>query len=115
MPSWPSSLPQAQFIPATDQAQNAVLRTQMDTGPSSRRNRFTAVSRNITVGMMLTVAQRQTFDSFYNTTLKHGALSFDWVDPVGGATVSMVFAEPPKWSSVGGIHWWSDLNLEILP
>ena len=120
MASWPATLPQKQFIGLSDQALDAVARTSMDSGPPSRRNRFTAVPRQVKVRIVLTGAQRQTFDSFFASTLSNGALSFDWEDPVTDASVSFVFRGPPKWTLTRGgtpdkRHWEADLDMEIQP
>lgn len=120
MPSWPATLPQ-QFIGLTDQIQDPVLRTPMDAGPPTRRKRYTSVTRKVVVPIILTGAQRQTFDTFFNTTLEYGSLAFDWEDPVTDSTVSMAFLEPPTWRLRGGSGtpntrtWETTMMLEIQP
>ncbi len=121
MPTWPASLPQLPRIGMTAQDDDAVLRTSMDTGPAARRNRFTAISQSMSFPMVLTGTQRVTFETFFRTTLSHGALAFDWTDPVDDATVSVAFKAPPKWSGVAGDAtpadrvWQATFELEILP
>ncbi len=121
MPTWPASLPQNPLIGMTGGDDDAVLRTSMDTGPATRRNRFTAITQSVSFPMVLTGTQRVTFETFYRTTLSHGALSFDWDDPVDDATVSMAFKSPPKWSVVVGDDtpadrvWRATFEMEILP
>ncbi len=121
MPTWPASLPQLPLIGMTAQDDDAVLRTSMDTGPATRRNRFTAITQSVSFPMVLTGTQRVTFDTFYRTTISHGALSFDWTDPVDDSTVSMAFKSPPKWSVVAGDAtttdriWQTTFELEIQP
>ena len=121
MPIWPVTLPQLALVGAATQDDDAVLRTSMDTGPASRRRRYTAISQSLSFRMVFTGVQRATFDTFYRTTLSHGALSFDWTDPVDDATVTMAFKEPPKFSVVVGDAtpadriWQVTLSLEIQP
>ena len=120
MASWPASLPQDQFLRMTDQIQDTVLRTPMDAGPPTRRNRYTAVVRNVDVRLVLNGTQRQAFDTFYKTTLGNGALAFDWEDPVTDATVSFAFRGPATWTLIrGGTGatriWETQLQLEIQP
>ncbi|NIU01079.1 MAG: hypothetical protein GWN01_09185 [Nitrosopumilaceae archaeon] len=120
MPTWPGSLPQKQFAGLEDKDTPAVLRTPMDTGPSTRRNRFTAVKREVTVPLILDGTDRQTFDNFFRSTLKNGTLSFDWEDPVTDSTVTFAFLGPPRWTLVAGGStsnrlWETTLNLEIQP
>lgn len=120
MPAWPASLPQDQFLGLTDQDVDAVIRTEMDAGPPSRRRRYTAVIRNVSVQLIVTGAQRQTFDTFFRTTIAGGATAFDWEDPVTDATVSFAFRSPPRWRlrAGGNINdrvWDTTLELEIQP
>lgn len=120
MAVWPPSLPQDQFLGLTEQDQDAVARTQMDAGPPTRRTRFTAITRAVQVPLIVTGTQRQAFDTFYRTTLEHGAQAFDWEDPTTDATVSFAFRSPPKWSLLkGGTPatrvWQTQLDLEIQP
>lgn len=115
MPIWPASLPQDQFLGLTEQDQDSVLRTQFDAGPPSRRQRFTAITRDVDVPIVLSNAERATFDTFLRTTLAGGALAFDWEDPVTDATVSFAFRRQPKWTLFGNRHWRTTLELEVQP
>ena len=122
MPAWPMNLPQLPFDGVTAQDKDAVLRTQMDSGPSTRRNRFTAHTQILTMPMVLTGIERADFDFFYRTDLKNGALAFDWVDPADDSqTVSMAFTEPVQWSLRAGAKdaadrlWSGVMSLEVQP
>ncbi len=120
MTVWPGSLPQQQFISISETDVDAVLRTPMDSGPPSRRNRFSANMRSVRSPIVLTGAQKQTFDTFFRTTLKNGSLAFDWEDPTTDATVSFAFRDPPQWTLVSGgdvnsRKWSAILSLEIQP
>ena len=120
MTAWPGTLPQKQFVGLTETDVDAVLRTPMDSGPPSRRNRFAASMRFVRIPIILTGSQKQTFDTFFRTTLKNGSLEFDWEDPTTDATVSFAFRGPPQWILVSGgdtnsRKWSAVLNLEIQP
>ena len=121
MPAWPATLPQLGIVGANYRRQDAVARSQMDAGPSSRRSRFTAVPKNVNYRMIITGAQLDTLESFYETTLRNGALEFDWFSPVDGSAIQIAFREPPDCNArVGNSNtdnrWWVvSLSLEIQP
>lgn len=120
MPTWPATLPQKQFIGLTDTIDDPVARTPMDTGPSTARKRFTAVTRSVEVPIKLTGAQLQDFNTFFINQIDYGALSFDWEDPVTDVTVSFRFKSTPTWSLVKGGSvdsrvYETTLSLEIQP
>lgn len=121
MPIWPASLPQ-ELLPdgITVRDDDAVLRTPMDAGPPTRRNRFTAVTRRLTGGIVLTGTEKQAFDIFYRDDLANGAVAFDWTDPVTGSTISVAFREPPEFALVapgpaGERVWQAQLQMEVQP
>ena len=121
MPTWPIDLPQLPFVGATMQDKDAVLRTQMDSGPPSRRNRFTTHMQDAGYPMVLTGSQKATFDFFFRSTLDNGALAFDWIDLVDDTVVSLAFTAPPAWALIGGAadpakrNWSAVLSLEVQP
>jgi len=120
MTAWPASLPQKQFLGLSTQDEDAVIRTQMDTGPPTRRNRFTAITQTVDVSITLRGDQKQTFDTFFRDTLKNGAFAFDWEDPTTDATISFAFRSPPTWTLPrGGTPdtrvWEATLNLQVQP
>lgn len=121
MPTWPAGLPQDALVGVTVKPDDSVLRTPMDSGPPTTRNRFTAITKSMNVPLFLTGAEVATLETFFHTTLKNGALSFDWKDPRTDATVSMKFKEPPNFGGMVGDDtvndrlWGVDLSLEILP
>lgn len=121
MPVWPGSLDDF-MLGAKETLQHGVIRTDMDAGPVKVRRRFTAVSRFISCEIMLrTVAQRSAFDTFFNTTLAGGSLSFEHDDPKDGTTADYRFAGPPEYTYTkagtgsGALNTKVKLSLEILP
>lgn len=121
MPTWPIELPQLPYSGVTAQDRDSVLRTQMDSGPDTRRNKFTAHMQTLRMPMVVDGAERAAFDVFFRKTLKKGALAFDWIDPVDDTTVSMAFTGPPQWSLIAGAKdaadrgWFAVLDLEVQP
>lgn len=115
MASWPGTLPQLPLIQSyKETTPNVTIRTTMDAGPAKVRRRFTAGVRTINVEFLLTSAQTQTLDDFYQTTLSGGSLSFTWVNPRTGGSESCRFVQPPEYISNSG-YFRSSFSLEILP
>jgi len=114
---WPVSLPQEPLAQGfSEQAPSTVIRSQMEAGPPKVRRRFTAGVRNIECQLRLTPAQVDTLDSFFDTTVAGGSLSFDWKHPRSGAAVTLRFVEPPSYTPLTrGTLWQASLRLEILP
>ncbi len=121
MPAWPISLPQLPFDGVAAQDVDAVARSQMDTGPASRRNRFTAHTQRLSMPMVLTGAERKEFDFFFRNDLNNGAFAFDWTDPVDDTVVSMAFTAPVQWvlraaaADPAERGWTGVLSLEVQP
>lgn len=120
MTAWPATLPQSQFLRTTEEDDDAVLRTSMDAGPPSRRNKYTGLTAKVTTPIVINGTQKQAFDTFYRTTLKNGALSFTWTSPTDDTTVSYAFSKPVKWTLIrGGTTetrvWQGVLELERQP
>ena len=121
MTAWPSTLPQSQFVGVTEQDADAVLRTDMDTGPPSRRNKYTAHIMNVSTEIVLTGAQKKVFDTFYRETLKNGSLSFTWDSPTDDSAVTYAFKSPVRWTMTGPHSdsdrrvWRGTMELEKQP
>jgi len=121
MPTWPSTLPRLGQIGAGYKPQDAVARSRMDAGPPSRRNRSTAITKDVNYQMPLTGVQAAILEDFHEKTLQNGALSFDWISPLDGSAVQIAFKSPPEFSvRIGGPDpdkrlWVVSLSLEIQP
>lgn len=81
MPSWPGTLPPHLPRQLREMPGDGREGFQPDAGPAIDVRRFTASSRVLEFRLTLTVAQRATLETFYRTTLKDGALEFDWTNP----------------------------------
>jgi hypothetical protein len=115
MAVWPVGLQQKQFSGVKESRQPGAIRSKMGTGAPKVRKRFTAVVRNIDVPIVLSIADKATFNTFFNTTLSEGVTAFTWVDPDDDSTsVSYRFRNPVSFTKVGG-EFTGVMNLEILP
>lgn len=95
--------------------QNAVIRTSMDAGPDKVRRRFTAAPRRFTgTTPFLTKTELETFETFFETTLQMGALSFTATDPLSCTTKTFRFVGDYKVNPAGRAFRVS-AELEILP
>lgn len=121
MPSWPDGLPEDMFLGLTLQEQDSVLRTPMDAGPPSRRQRFTATTAALDVPLVLNGAQKLIFDAWFETELLGGAVAFDWESPeTDGTGHTFAFRSPPQWrlmkgGTVAQRVWQTTLQLERQP
>ncbi len=121
MENWPVTLPQNFMAGASIGDDESRAISQMDTGPASVRNRFTAISQTAETNMILTGAQLVTFNTFMRTTLQHGTLPFIWINPMTGDSEILRFKKKPKWQCIAPSPvvndrlWQASLELEILP
>ncbi len=113
MATWPLDLPQH---PLRDPWQETmgwgVISSQPDTGPAMTRRRFTAVEKPVSAEFNMKVAQRASFESFFEDELAGGALPFDapWVGRVRTYRV----VESPEWRTRGN-QWRLRLTLMVQP
>lgn len=113
---WPGTLQQlvseANFGMAIGET---VLRTDMEVGPQKTRRRFTKPVNSFTTSIYLTLAQYNTFYTFYNTTLNGGSLAFTFNHPITQVPTDFRFKSPPKVSSIGGGNFIAAMEWEELP
>jgi len=116
MAFWPPELPQSLDLTSyRESAPDIALRTQMDQGPAKIRRRFTAAPTPISGSLTVTKAQRQILLDFFETTVRGGADTFDWLHPVLRTGVVMRFVNPPQIAALSGEHFRAQLSLEIMP
>ena len=121
MENWPSTLPQRLLEGATVQDDESRAISDMDSGPASVRNRFTAITQTAKGAMVLTGAQLDTFNTFFRTTLKHGSLSFNWIHPFTEDACVVRFKKKPEWACIKSDpylqmrFYQASLELEIQP
>ena len=93
-----------------------VLRSQMDTGASKRRKRYTAVFKPLVVVLPVSSAQLDIFNDFYENDISHGALSFTYPHPRTGADVTVAFTKSPDTIQPIGVDLYTvQMDLEIIP
>lgn len=115
MATWPA-LPFPQ-VPDRDGFEETApklgLSTEMDTGPSKQRKRFTAGVRPMTIMLRLTQAEVEQFDAFY---LEAVGTIWDWVRPRDGSARRYRFVgDPPKYRNPGGDLWTVTFKVEEMP
>jgi hypothetical protein len=117
MATWPATLPQAVIGRGfSETLPDLVLRTPVESGPAKSRRRLSYNVRPTTATIIVTQAQAAIFDTFYNTDLEGGALSFDWISQRTGAAVSLRFTGVPKITNLSKRAYWEiAMQLEILP
>lgn len=112
--SWP--LADEVLLDGYDEAfPDLLLRTQMDAPIAKVRRRFTAVAVPLRCAIPASTDDVSTLETFFLTTLSGGSLSFSWVHPRKGTSVTMRFVSPPRPAPLGGDRWSVALDLEILP
>lgn len=100
-------------------ADSGLLRSDMDSGPAKVRRRFTSTTKNMTGTIIMSRTQFQTWETWFEDTIFHGALSFTMTDPVNGGTmtvriVSGKSGKPYSWSQTG-LLVSLNLTIEKLP
>lgn len=115
--TWPGTLPQKMLVDGYgDGMGDGRLVSRMDAGPPQVRRRSSAMPRPLTGRMNMTAAQIATLKTFVTTTLIGGTLSFNFPDPVGGATIEVMFAGGlPQWANLGGDNYSVSLDLMVMP
>jgi hypothetical protein len=110
--NWPDTLPQEWMQDGNQETLPAVMqRTEMDVGPAKARRRFTAQVKPLKRRLILTPTEKGYFETFFDTTISGGALSFTF--PHNGSDV-LRFTKEPTLSQVG-VSWIADIELEKLP
>ena len=121
MDTYPATLPQRLSCDASVQDDESRASTNMDAGPASVRNRFTAITQTAKGSMVLTGAQLVIFNTFFRTTIKHGSLSFSWIHPQTEDEVTIRFKSKPEWKCIKSAPtpndrlWQASFELEIEP
>jgi len=91
---------------------NNVVTSQNEIGIQKTRRRATADVKTYAISIMLTVAEKTTIDTFYQTTLASGTLPFDWIDFWDDSTQEYIFKSPPTFTTAGGDVVMCSFNLE---
>lgn len=99
--SWPGDLPQGAAMSGWRESWNGYsLRSGMMQGKTSR-SRGSLTEKRYGVSMMVTLAQKVSFESFYEDDLVLGTLTFTHAGWSTGATETYVMLAPPKFQALG--------------
>lgn len=111
---WPLTLPQRSLARGYDERvdPSITLRSTVAVGPAKLRPLSSVEVRAFTMPLVLTVAQFNTLDAFWASTLKFGTLPFDWVHMRTLAAYSYQFREYPQPDWLSGIRCRVSLQLE---
>jgi len=90
------------------------IRSKMEAGLDKIRRRYTTPILNLSVSMFLDFTQYETLETFYNTTLQGGVLSFTFPDPATDDDHEYRFLTPPSYSAAGGLHYMCTMQWERL-
>lgn len=111
---WPATLPQRTnargYVETVDPS--ITLRSTVDAGPAKLRPRYSAEVRLFTIPLVLTVAQFDTLDQFWASTLVFGSLPFDWIHMRKLTAYSYQFREYPQPDWLSGKRCRVSLMLE---
>lgn len=83
--------------------EDSSMKTEMEGGYVVTRSKHTrAARRTFTSGFtFLNTADKALLDTFYGSTVKGGAVIFDWTDPVTTTVYQVRFLEPMSFKYVG--------------
>ncbi len=117
MAAWPASLPDFALQQGyVEGFRNIVQRSEMSSGATKRRKRFTDAPRIMDIVVPLTSAEVDIFIDFYENDIADGALSFTKTHPRLNTTQTFVFrADLDPLITEGGDNYLLTLKLEILP
>lgn len=80
--TWPSTLPQVLRLEGLNAKKKPnVVRTQMDAGPQKVRRRYTISTKEFSGTIVVSEAQREILEDFYDNVLGNGVLRFVMKDP----------------------------------
>lgn len=119
--AWPPSLTRTPRVANLEEkTPRVVLRSDVDVGPAKIRRRLTGGTRQFSIELDLRRTELATFDAFFITTTKGGALSFSWKNPRTGDVADFRFLDEPSYSPRAprgdGTEWWTaSFNVEMLP
>jgi hypothetical protein len=115
MPTFPAGLPKLEQSSYTETPRDTNVRTSMDAGPTFSRRRFTKKTSDVSGDLILTAAQLVTLETFYDTTLRGGSLSFDWVNQRTDVAAVFRFNGPLQIRAISGNDYAVGCTLVMSP
>ena len=113
---WESTLPKYVEQGTYSEANiDNILATDMNEGPYKTRQRSTEAYQALSCSMIITSAQRETFYTFYKSTIGFGALSFNFPQP-DDPLLSTVEAKLSSFTCkpINGSQWRLTMSLVVL-
>ena len=115
MADFPPALPPPLTQGFTQLEKTSVLRSPMGYGPAKTRRQTTAVTHDVWATLWLTTAEKDILVDFYETTLRNGALEFNYTNFLKDIPAVYKFKQPISWRPSGNGNWNAYMTLEILP
>ena len=118
--AWPTGIPDTfESSGFAYDSDSGVIRSDMDSGPAKVRRRFTSTPKNMKGTIIMTRAQFQLWEIWFEDVIYHGSLSFTMTDPVntGTMTVRLVTgssSKPYSWTA-NGLDVSLTITVEKLP
>lgn len=95
--------------------QDGSVETNMDTGPSKKRRRFTSVTEAYGGSMTMDSSQKAAFKTFFQSILKQGSLTFNFPNPVSTGTIEVRLIGTPKYKALENSYWSIMFTVEEQP
>lgn len=121
--AWPSSVPECfEKNSYNYRPQNALIRTDMDTGPPKVRRRFTAITKDHSGTIIMDTTEKESFETWFYTTAGFGSEEFTITNPQDDAdTITCRFKSgngEPLYNikqNGGTLDWEIQFTMEELP
>lgn len=112
--TWPATLPVGPQ--SFDQAKDAtgVIRTSPDNGPVKMRRRFTKIPVRGSMSFVMSIAQRNIFNSFYETQLNMGTERFNFFHPWDQVVRDFRITAMPRESASGPLAVAISVEFELF-
>ena len=108
METWPSTLPAIHVDNIRLEPVDGVARSAMDSGATRMRRRFTTSPDVYSVRWVMTTAQFDTFEGWFENLIAAGAEPFTVALPCGDGIVDMTAQFLETWTATprpGGSYW----------
>lgn len=118
MPAWPLTLPQTPLIAGFQTSPKPnLISFGTEVGPGKVRRRTTARSKLQNIKFVMTTAQLNTFQTFFEDDLGDGALTFTLEDPVTEVVSEYRFDPQRPWNAtaLGADNWEFTASIELMP
>lgn len=114
MAEFPITLPAPLLSGYSVAPDNAVIRTDFDSGPARQRQRFTATPQKLEVSWRFTAVHMLAFRVFFKTDIQHGAAWFNMELDIGdGFAIYVVRFTSPYKAAKNNFIWDVTASLEV--